>query len=212
MTEIIMCVPTRALASVVARGFIPCDEGSLMGLIALNAWFGPRDQLESDDNFRQVIPYVVLRHASRFGVYRRTPKSGERRLRGFLSVGFGGHVRLEDARFEDGGLDLPRTIQLAAQREIQEEVHCQSVDARDTLGFILDDTNEVSRVHLGLIQVWTISKPFIESAESCIAECQMLTAEEVLARGDELESWSRLCASHIAADSAGDVNRMLGKR
>src|SRR5688572_13131803 len=119
--ETILCVARRSLPQrVQAGGFIPADE--VESFTPGQAWFGPRRWLEQDPEFKQLVPYVILAHRGRVAMYRRETPGGEQRLHGLRSIGFGGHVGLEDAVVIDGAVDVGRTLARAAEREIEEEV------------------------------------------------------------------------------------------
>lgn len=88
-----------------------------------------RAALERNPKYRQILPYKVLRQNGKIVAYRRLKAGGESRLYGLLSIGFGGHVDLEDAVCYAGSeaarstVDLETTIRASSAREISQEVH-----------------------------------------------------------------------------------------
>src|SRR2546430_8294422 len=60
------------------------------------SFFMPRDQVEHDPSFRQIIPYGVFRHGERYLLTKRLRASTEKRLRQLYSLGVGGHINPED--------------------------------------------------------------------------------------------------------------------
>ena len=62
----------------------------------INFAFLRRNYAEHDDNFRQVIPYCLIKNGNTWGSYIRGESGGEERLYETYSLGFGGHVAIED--------------------------------------------------------------------------------------------------------------------
>ena len=56
-----------------------------------------------------------------------------------------------------------------------------------------DDSNEVGRVHLGVVHVFELDEPKVEKNEAMITNLAFLSPEELRARRDLLESWSQIC-------------------
>lgn len=94
-----------------------------------------RGALEQDPRYRQVLPYKVITQTvdgvQKIVAYRRLQTGGESRLYGLMSIGFGGHIDLDDVMTYPGvpgskdrsTVDLKATVQASSRREIGEEVH-----------------------------------------------------------------------------------------
>ncbi len=109
-----------------------------------NGSFRPRDQVEQDPQWKQVIPYIVLCNDGQILTLRRLATQGESRLHDKRSIGVGGHVNPEPA-----GPD-PLLIR-GMKRELAEEIDLQRAPLQfSLLGWINDDETEVGQVHLGL--------------------------------------------------------------
>lgn len=125
-------------------------------------WFGPRHHIETDERFLQLLPYCLVKHKeSGFVVgYNRPGKGeGESRLQGAFSIGLGGHVEIPDFR-GSRKKTIGELLLRAADREIAEELAVEPTNGWDMsgpIGVILDNTNPVGRVHLGLIYQLEIS-------------------------------------------------------
>lgn len=176
---------------------------------------GEREALEKDPTYRQLLPYVIVRQTGADGVvrylpYRRTDKIGESKLAGNVSVGYGGHIDMADIVLTDKSVvQLKETLLSAALRELVEELDItinqmslSDSDKRSMLHvqfaefaehFILDDSNAVGRVHVGIICVmdvpttWTVS-----CAEAELETMTPMTGAELLAADLPLENWTRL--------------------
>ena len=76
--------------------------------------FVGRDACETDDDLKQMIPYVIVRHGGKYLAYSRTSQSGEKRLVGKRSVGIGGHINPTDV--PDGDPPLNAILRRCAAR------------------------------------------------------------------------------------------------
>lgn len=173
---------------------------------------GSRDWLEKDENFLQIIPYCLVTSASgQVLTYLRTPKGGEEGLHGKASVGVGGHVNIHDLVPKHGTefISLSTTVHHAMLREIHEEIKLPqpSVNPRFTNrvnGLIYDPSDEVGRVHLGVIIEVKLS-PELEDVKHLITSpddgLNLLGffPKEYLLESDEidLESWSRIALEAV---------------
>lgn len=147
--------------------------------------FLPRSQVEDDASYKQLIPYVVFRHGNQVFHYRRGGKGSEKRLISLRSIGVGGHISLEDAA---GSADPYRTGML---REIMEEVQLGSTYREQCVGLINDDRTPVGQVHLGIVHIFDLDMPVVESKEEEIEGNGF--ADVVNLQGDiaSFETWSQ---------------------
>lgn len=122
-------------------------EASLRNLLSYGLEYVDREQAERDECLKQVIPYVVLARANKTFLYQRTKKVGESRLGGKWSVGVGGHINPIDGELAHG-VD---TYYNGLRRELDEEVTIRGRYDLSFLGLINDDSNEVGRVHFGVV-------------------------------------------------------------
>lgn len=191
-----MCVRARLAALPRDRGFIASAQFDDI-LSAGHTWFGPRTTLETDESYRQVVPYIVLRHDDRIAYYVRGESGGEGRLRGRLSIGFGGHVSIGDLSTRSGVVDVDATLNNAAARELSEEVLSGRVIARHRIGLICEEETSVGRVHLGVIEVWSVESGILSPNESNISECGFSRPGDLMQAASRMESWSLLTLRHI---------------
>jgi predicted NUDIX family phosphoesterase len=147
--------------------------------------FRPRSEVETDPGFKQLIPYIVLKHGSDLFHYRRGAAGGEKRLQSLRSVGIGGHISEDDAR---GGDD---PYEAGMMRELMEEVVIDTEWTDRCLGFINDDSTPVGSVHLGVVHLLELGKPEARARESALAGAGFAPLAELIAVPDEFETWSR---------------------
>jgi predicted NUDIX family phosphoesterase len=199
--ETVMCIEARHVVhTITTQGFVPLGEFDLQRCFTpLRIWFAPRPMAESDEKFRQVIPYIVLQCGDSVACYRRAATGGEKRLHGLLSIGLGGHISLSDVVLSDGLIDIHETIRRAAERELEEEVLIAPVVAKRSVGVIYDDSDAVSRVHIGLVQIWTVAEPVVFPADDDVAECLWVAIRDLPRLQHEMEGWSVLCATALPA-------------
>ncbi|MEN0109973.1 MAG: phosphoesterase [Planctomycetota bacterium] len=165
--------------------------------------YRPRGAMEEDPSFKQLIPYVLMRHTDAAGevsvfAYTRGGGAGEARLRAKKSVGVGGHISTVDATIDAAHAD-EGLYRRGLERELAEEVTIGAAYRESLVGMINDDETAVGRVHLGVVHVFDLEEPKVSSAEADLAEGRFLPAGEVLADLDRYESWSQIAARALLA-------------
>jgi predicted NUDIX family phosphoesterase len=153
-----------------------------------------REGAEADPAYKQLIPYVVLACGERILSYVRGRESDEGRLHSMRSIGFGGHIEPSDESLFASPLEIYRK---AAEREVLEEVNLQTTYTESVVGLINDDSNEVGRVHLGIVHIWSLAEPLVVKRERQITALRFLHLSELESESDRLESWSRIAIEMI---------------
>ena len=159
-----------------------------------NNLFLPREQAENDPGFKQLIPYVLLVHAGRVLHYVRGKKGGENRLHAKGSIGIGGHLNDHDENLFSWDEAAYRA---GVAREVSEELKLATGWRDRIVALLNDDSNEVGRVHLGVVHVFELEEAAVARRESAITQLGFLTPAELRARRDTLESWSQLCVDRL---------------
>ena len=155
-----------------------------------NNFFTPRGPAETNPELKQIIPYVLLVHGERVFHYVRGKKAGEQRLVAKGSLGIGGHMNDSD----EGLFALDReAYNVAVQREVAEEVFLETKYTNHVVALLNDDSNEVGKVHLGVVHIFRLESDAARKREAMITESGFLTIPELCARRDALETWSQLC-------------------
>jgi len=152
--------------------------------------YEPRDRMEQDPNFKQVIPYLVLRDDERFFLMRRTRAGVDARLHDRYSIGVGGHLNPGDGGVL-GGL----------RREWREELVAGFEPEFRLVGLLNDDTTDVGAVHIGAVYVADAGGRTVEIRETDKLSGAFAEPDEVEAVVDRMETWSRLCFEFL--DRAG---------
>jgi predicted NUDIX family phosphoesterase len=191
--EQILVIPESVIAEIgTLQGFEPDVDRFLRPILQSDQLsFRPRREMETDPRFKQLIPYVLLQWTDEYGeirlfAYTRGGGSGESRLHAKRSIGIGGHISAEDAA---GGADPYRA---GMQRELDEEVEIGSPFAESMEGLIYDPSNDVGRVHLGVVHRLVLERPAVRSNEADLADGGFVSLTELRQDFDRLETWSQL--------------------
>ena len=159
-----------------------------------NNFFVPRSRAELDPGCKQIIPYVLLTHEGRVLHYVRGKKGGEQRLVAKGSIGIGGH--LNDADENLFSYDQ-RSYLAGVRREVNEELVVLGGYQNHIRALLNDDSTEVGRVHLGIVHVFELESAEVSKRESVITQLAFLTRDELMARHEQLETWSQICLSGL---------------
>lgn len=207
--ERVIVVPTATLrASGPAPGFDP-DPARLTS-IALKPGVAramPRSLAEADPRYKQLVAYVVLRCQGQIFHYLRSAHVGEARLAGRRSLGVGGHVNATDWKAGAGWEGLARGL----ARELDEEVELTTRPTIQYVGFIDDDQEPVSRVHLGVVALAELASPRVRLRDATLRDGRFDDPAAIFARRDEFEGWSQLCLSWLQGLRAEKGERLLSR-
>jgi predicted NUDIX family phosphoesterase len=180
--ELVFVVPrTAVMANGGWRGIRTSGLEELLEAIEQQGRYEPRDAMECDPAFKQVIPYLVLRDGERYFLMRRTRAGRDERLHDRYSIGVGGHLNPGDGGL-DGGL----------RREWAEELEADFVPTFRLVGLLNDDTTDVGSVHLGVVYVADAAGRPVAIRETDKLTGRFVDPAAVAEIEAELESWSQL--------------------
>jgi predicted NUDIX family phosphoesterase len=150
-----------------------------------------RKEAEINPTYKQLIPYAILHCDDKIFVYRRGRLLAEKRLLDYYSIGVGGHISISDpslfgTTYEDG-----------LKREINEEVYLESGYTQRIAAMLNDDSNEVGKVHFGIVHVLELEKAAVKPREKSINETKFLNVNELRKDVDRFENWSKICIQQI---------------
>jgi predicted NUDIX family phosphoesterase len=158
--------------------------------------FIPRPQAEKDPSFKQLIPYVIMTCQGKYLSYVRGKRAGETRLVAKRSLGIGGHINPVDWTLFTA--DPYKTYLEAVQREVAEEVTVETKYNDKVIALLNDDSNEVGRVHLGIVHLWTLDEPKVDRREQMITQMGFMTLPELQQVKDSMETWSQICLDGLS--------------
>ena len=173
-------------------GVRPADEADLRALreaVATHGRFLDRPLAEDSPEWKQLIPYVVVRDGDDVFLMERTDAGGDARLHRKASIGAGGHLNPVD----EG--DDPLMVGLA--REWGEELVADWEPDYRLVGMLNDDSNLVGAVHIGVVfEVQANGRP-LEVRETHKLTGRFASPADVAAAWDRMETWSQLVASDL---------------
>lgn len=146
----------------------------------------------------QILPYITVMDTD--GKYLTYSRNGtETRLHGSRSLGIGGHIDIYD--FYDRDFELfnnpIETIAQATHREFLEEINVGAMFDNALLNrVIVDTTNSVGKVHVGLTTTLIVERDTIQPQEE-LHDPQWLTVEELKATINQYENWSKLIIQEL---------------
>lgn len=164
------------------------------------AWFCIRENAEEDPRLKQIIPYIFVidPFAGKVLCYTRCKKSGEQRLAGKKSLGFGGHINPVD--FAVGSMH--GAIRQATYRELQEELNITgAMYATQPFGFVNNERDAVGEVHLGFVVACVLNETGLATLTTGdgVFTADWMTAQDLWDHEhDKLEAWSQMLLPRIA--------------
>lgn len=201
MDELVLCFPRTLLDSIRHDSQTFYDE-ALWSHITSSLEPIPRSLAETDYTRKQLIVYVIVRVNDLILSYQRTPKDSEERLRAKYSIGFGGHVNATDLSLFSSTDDYRQLLRQAVWREVGEEITINSgvIGEPELICFINDDSNDVGRVHFGVVWLIRLRAPSVNlRGERGIGTLLFRNIRELEGLGNSLESWSRLMISYLSS-------------
>jgi predicted NUDIX family phosphoesterase len=150
-------------------------------LIKNNSFFKSREDVEQDDSFQQIIPYIVFSFKNKFFLYRYIKEAGEKRLIDHYQLAVGGHINLPDGK----------DFELAAMREWEEEVDFKGkILSKKIVGILNDERRMVEKVHLGIIYHFVGDNENILVRETNKLEGKMVEKENISSAIEGANGWA----------------------
>lgn len=195
MNEFVMVIKTSLLDELGAFQGLNFEIENYLERIYSEHFFINRKDAENDYSYKQIIPYVILNYNKMIVSYMRGKLTGEKRLKNKYSIGIGGHVTLDDQNL----FNTP--LYEARHREIREEVVIKTNFTERAVALINDDSNNVGRVHLGIVYVFELEEPNVNKKEKSINKLEFVLKDTLKKNILKYESWSQICIK--------DINKIL---
>lgn len=191
MTEQVMVVERENLARhLVARGLVREHLDEILDVLRDSHFFIDRPTAEMSPQYKQIIPYVVIRHGDDYFLLQRTQKQTEARLHHKLSLGIGGHINPDTPDLLDG-----------LQKELEEEVNVAGDYDLTFAGILNDDTTEVGSVHLGAVFVLETHDRDVTVRETDKMTGRWCPASELASLREAMETWTEIVYDSLIAES-----------
>lgn len=203
--EDILCIPANLVEDI--EGYV-AKERSLIEFDRLldrfddNTFFVSRDYAETNEKYKQIIPYIYIVCKGEDGLYyyltaQRTKLGGESRLFGKRTCGFAGHINTTDILSDtDTWRDI---LENGIDRETDEELGF-SAEYRywGKRGLINTNMDAVSKVHVGIVIEMQIKKfSHIELLDPNLMNCEWLNKTQMFERLEEFETWSQILINYV---------------
>lgn len=205
-------------------GFCPDVHRYNHLLIAENHQFKRRGNVEEDPEWKQLIPYILVRHRVKDGrvwylSYQRSSTNAEQRLANQHSVGFGGHISEDDIEVDYAApsyvarnvhyevrkmcalchtFDYSPMLMNGMIRELFEELDVYGITNFRVVGLINLEGTPVDRVHLGIVTVVDLECTSVFSNDSNVTSLSWSSVESLKNELPDFETWSQECIMAIA--------------
>lgn len=182
------------------QGLKAVDFTAFAKLIKENQEFLPREQMETNPEYKQIIPYLIFSYQETYFLMQRQAKASETRLQNKYTLGIGGHIRHED--LQEGATNLRQgfsghAIFDWAKREFNEEINYAGTLDITPIGILNDDSNDVGKVHIGLVLLLQGNSDQI-SVKSELKSGRLVSLEECMNYKESMETWSQTCLKVLA--------------
>jgi predicted NUDIX family phosphoesterase len=180
--EQVMVVERELLAGyLVDYGLVQEHGDAILDAITERHFFIDRPTAEISPQYKQIIPYVLIRHGDAYFLLQRTPKQTEARLHHKLSLGIGGHINPDTPDLFDG-----------LQKELEEEVNVAGDYDLTFVGILNDDTTDVGRVHLGAVYVLDAHDGDVTVRETEKMSGRWVARDDLAEHRGAMETWSQI--------------------
>lgn len=182
MNEQVMVVAREDIAAhLIDYGLMREHADEILDVIVERHFFIDRPTAEVSPQYKQIIPYVIIRNGDGYFLLQRTKKQTEARLHDKFSIGIGGHVNPDTPDLVGGLL-----------KELDEEVAIDGDYDIAFVGILNDDSTEVGRVHLGAVFVLDAETRDVHVAETEKMVGRWATAAELADVYGSMETWSQI--------------------
>ncbi|MCL4512974.1 MAG: hypothetical protein M1421_03060 [Candidatus Eremiobacteraeota bacterium] len=192
MKEKVLVIPRNKLfTSGCFQGFSKENAEHIFFILETQSLFIPREKAEESPEFKQIIPYLLLKHQEKIFAVTRLSAQGESRLHEKVSIGLGGHINSKDLKPKE------KPWESALKREVEEEVLIQGDWRAKWIGFLNDDETSVGKAHFGVVYEIESFTGIVEILETHKMKGCFLLSDEVERLYDRMESWSQYLFSAL---------------
>ena len=194
--EIMVCANKNLFENIDRESkFYSGEEANFEDIILKNYEYMVRSEAEVNFDYKQPIWYaVVINENKEIFVYKRwwaDSNAGDSRLHNKIAFGVGGHIEKEDE-------DLENPLNDSMVREIEEELNIpeKNIKSVKAIGYINNETDEVSQVHIWIAYLVEVSNDNFELLDWELdnGEFVSIPALEKMVYSDDYdtETWSRI--------------------
>jgi predicted NUDIX family phosphoesterase len=202
--ENVLVAPRDELERRVHGQYVHFDESDFAEMYRTICRFADRRKVEDDDSVKQFVTFTLVIRGSRILIYRRGNfTTASARLRGQLSIGFGGHVNDQDFNLFSRGSDAFRAN---ATRELQEELfldeyYRESIEAMErarVLGYVNVDDSPDAEHHIAVLIAFAHKDDSVpKKGELSINQLEWLDLSIPLNDLSDFDLWSGMILRNI---------------
>lgn len=197
LEENVLVLPEVELAGLLETCFTPERAEKVRSLANQRGCFLVRAKAETDESFKQIIPYVMICHGNQHLLLRRSSKQTEARLHNKLSLGIGGHINEQEVQSSKQDL-----VEGGMLRELTEEVQLDDGWSSRPIGVIYDPSTAVGRVHMGIVfRVECSSSNFVLN-EPELMSGEWVSRDALANLMPHMETWSQLLVQSLGQETA----------
>ena len=189
MSEHVYCVKASLLPEPSQEPRVQEISKELLERIETKGSFRPRDSVETDPSWRQIIPYALIAHKESVLLLKRLSAGNEARLHDRYTLGIGGHINPDVSERYPSSRTI---VEAGLIAELREELHIGGFQT-ELVGMIHESSTEVSAVHTGLVFVVTTHEE-VRVKETHKLEGGFVGWQDVILRFEQLEGWSQAVA------------------
>lgn len=164
------------------------DIARLVKIINTKHKFMARGEVEDDPAWQQIIPYMYYQFEGKYFLMQRNAGHTDKRLASNFSLGIGGHINKKDIKTGN--------IASWAKREFEEEADYKGRMKTTFAGLLNDDTNDVGRVHLGLVIEIEGANDQIQVRDEHQSG-EMVDFEKLSGAYKKMETWSQIVYDYL---------------
>ena len=202
--ENVLVAPREELRRRIYGEYVSYDETAFEEIYRNLCQFVDRRRAEEDDTIKQFVTFTLVVHRAKLLIYRRGKfTTTSDRLKGQLSVGFGGHVNDSDFNLFSRGGDAFRSN---AARELKEELFLDEVyneqhetmDRSEVLGYVNVDDSPDAEHHIAVLVAFKHkSADLPQKGELSINQLSWLDLDTPLNDLSEFDLWSEMILRNI---------------
>jgi len=169
-----------------------------------NFLFIERPLAETNEDYLQLIPYIVVRNSTHIFTYQRLKGGNEARLHAKYSIGIGGHIdRVKELEHlsDLGNLLISNAAYTELYEELTIEANNKFLSLTPLNQYIYDPSNAVGRVHLGVLLECQVEDRKIDVNEKDKIAGEMVSIESLRAmykeNPDKFEGWTQIALKLI---------------
>lgn len=175
----------------ISYGLIVKNKDLIFDKVLENHSFLDRDIAEYDYDYRQIIPYIIVKKDDSFLMLKRLNKQTEKRLHGKCSLGVGGHINPDPlGKYED-------VIMSGLYKELNEEIYIKEPFKLTFSGIINNQTSDVGKVHVGFLYVLEASSLDFEVLEKEKMTGEWVNRDQLGKYYEYLEGWSQIVYDNL---------------